>query len=206
MVHTKITKTENKYIFTLLSPSIVITVPITSSISLAEMVPCWKALSLSTHNILSLPTWHVLVIQFKSPGQLFLYWSPLRKLCQLQEFLNIAWDVWCTDGRWQVYMEVEVSIVILVKTPEQLLHKPLRVLQRHHAAVQAHHLLPAHLAVRALSLENTEAKSLMPCFTRAGFDSCCLSLLILIFENEYECSRVDDWEQKWNYEGQSLNI
>ena len=56
-------------------------------------------------------------------------------------------------------MEVKVSIVILVKTPEQLLHKPLRVLQGHHAAVQGHHLLPAHLAVWALSLENTEEKN-----------------------------------------------
>ena len=53
-------------------------------------------------------------------------------------------------------MEVDVSIVVLVKCPEQLLHKPLCILQRHHAAVQSHHLLPAHLAVGALSLENAE--------------------------------------------------
>ena len=65
-----------------------------------------------------------------------------------------------------MYVEVKVSIVILVKTPEQLLHKPLRVLQGHHAAVQCHHLLPAHLAVGALSLENTEEKKAHVVFTR----------------------------------------
>ena len=53
-------------------------------------------------------------------------------------------------------MEVDVSIIVLVKRPEQLVHKPLRILQRHHAAVQGHHLLPAHLAVGTLSLENAE--------------------------------------------------
>ena len=53
-------------------------------------------------------------------------------------------------------MEVDVTIIVLVKCPEELLHKPLRILQGHHAAVQGHHLLPAHLAVGALSLKNTE--------------------------------------------------
>ena len=53
-------------------------------------------------------------------------------------------------------MEVDVTIIVLVKRPEELLHKPLRILERHHAAVQSHHLLPAHLAVGALSLENAE--------------------------------------------------
>ena len=65
-----------------------------------------------------------------------------------------------------VYMKVKVSIVILIKSAEELLHKPLRILQRHHAAVQGHHLLPAHLAVGALSLENTRAKSHKSYFTR----------------------------------------
>ena len=84
---------------TLLSPSMVITVPITSSISLAEMVPCFKSLVIINSDYPFFPTWHVLVIQFKSPGQLLLYWSPLCKLCQLQEFLNIAWAVWYKDGK-----------------------------------------------------------------------------------------------------------
>lgn len=73
-----------------------------------------------------------------------------------------------------MYMEVEVSIIVPVKSPEQLLHKSLGILQRHHTAVQGHNLLPAHLAGGTLGLENTEAK-----FSYNRFSKCdCLSVHI----------------------------
>ena len=48
------TYTISKHSLTLLSPSMVITVPITSSISLAEMVPCFKSLVIINSDLFSL--------------------------------------------------------------------------------------------------------------------------------------------------------
>ena len=39
------------------------------------------------------------------------------------------------------YMEVKVTIAVLIKGLEELLHKPLCVLRWHHVVVEAHHLV-----------------------------------------------------------------